>query len=244
MLPTFLSGTAIRLILIWLFLRLISFCLGHQHTNISRCCILRSIFAASICLNSTSGSWLRVCCIGTFPGYCHERNVITPGLWGDAIWPHVVPQKEIKIWLNAVLMCSSFSALQCSAASPVIMRLSLPSASCGSSWNVLLLQQIIYCCHQNTANRAHVCPDCLLVTCFTWFGFSCGNVTAQREILSVFVQYACLEEMKRGWIYRLIVNAHAQIKVCCLIMLLDVHRKTIYREMLLNLLKITVWNSI
>lgn len=55
MLPTFLSGTAIRLILIWLFLCLISFCLGYQHTNIFSYCILRSIFAASIRLNSTSG---------------------------------------------------------------------------------------------------------------------------------------------------------------------------------------------
>lgn len=49
MLPAFLCGTATRLILIWLFLRLISFCLRYQHTNISRYCILHSIFAAFIC---------------------------------------------------------------------------------------------------------------------------------------------------------------------------------------------------
>lgn len=187
-LPAFLSGTAIRLILIWLFLCLISFCLGYQHTNIFSYCILRSIFAASICLNSTSGEWLRVCCIGTSPGYFHERDVITPGLLEDVIWPHVIPQKEIKIWLYTVLMCSCFSALQCSEVSPVTIHLLLPSRSCGSSWFflVLLLQQIIYCCHQITANRAHVCPDCLLVTYFKLFGFSCGNVTMQRGTASVF----------------------------------------------------------
>lgn len=55
MLPTFLPGTAIRLILIWLFLCLISFCLWYQRANIFRYCTLRSIFAASICWNATSG---------------------------------------------------------------------------------------------------------------------------------------------------------------------------------------------
>lgn len=52
-LPTFLSGTGIRLILIWLLLCLICFCLGYQHTNIFRYCILSNAFASSVCLNFT-----------------------------------------------------------------------------------------------------------------------------------------------------------------------------------------------
>lgn len=52
---------------------------------------------------------------------------------------------------------------------------------------VLLLQQIIYCYHQITANRAHVCPDCLLVTYFTLFSFSSGNGTTQRKSISICI---------------------------------------------------------
>lgn len=52
-LPTFLSRTAIMLILIWLLLCLICFCLGYQHTNIFRYCILSNTFASSVCLNFT-----------------------------------------------------------------------------------------------------------------------------------------------------------------------------------------------
>lgn len=55
MLPMFLCGSVIRLILIWLLLCLISFSQGYQHANVFRYCILRSTFASSVCLDSTSG---------------------------------------------------------------------------------------------------------------------------------------------------------------------------------------------
>lgn len=90
--------------------------------------------------------------------------------------------------------CAAVSVLSSAARSrqlPSIFCCPLIAAVPPGFFLVLLLQQIIYCCHQITANRAHISPDCLLVTYFTLFG------------------YVCLEEMRRGWIYRLVVNAHA-----------------------------------
>lgn len=55
MLPTFLCGTAIGPILMWLLLYFICFCLGYQHTHIFSYCILCITFAFSVCLNFTLG---------------------------------------------------------------------------------------------------------------------------------------------------------------------------------------------
>lgn len=161
-LPAFLSGTAIGPILMWLLLYFICFYLGYQHTNIFRYCILRSTFASSVCLNFHLGLMVTCLLYRSSPWMlpwvsCHYTQTLD-----DAIWPHVIPQKEIKVWVCPVLMCSSFSALQCGETSPVTLHFSLPSRCYNSSccfFLVSILQQIICCYIRLPQNTAHLCPD-------------------------------------------------------------------------------------
>lgn len=134
MLPAFLSGTAIGPILMRLLLYSICFYPGYQHTNIFIYCAGHFCFFRLFefhlglmvtCLLYRRSPWM-------LPWVsCHYTQTLD-----DAIWPHVIPQKEIKVWVCAVLMCSSFSALQCGETSPLTLHLLLPSRCYISSCRV------------------------------------------------------------------------------------------------------------